>query len=731
MDKLVLRRKEKESLALKLRNVNLNDCTEAFLGIVHDKQQGTIFYDYEPKAKIGRSIYAELLDQYREGAGFILSDDFEEVGILSQAQGASSLDTLITRFGVISVLSKQDALQLKDIYEKTIRDILARIRGGDEGGYLFNSTPYNVNAFDRDYAYMDTITWVISAFLGAISLHNTAYAYVNAREGKVQIAFSEDEMKAMLDAIAYGVRYMKDSYIDVLDKKDNCLARGWNFTSGCSEPSLYFTFAVSECYLDLYNVFQQVIDWHNIGKKIERVKADLQHRLSNPEDFWMYISPDDRAAYEKIIVNTDDFRRWKQYFDIINCEDDCFYVLERQVKDSAKNAWSLVRDGIDRHFCNYNLSAWIDPQAIESSSSSDALFNNIFVINNVISGGLDEDLLDRLANAEDDEEMNRIQGEYDDLLETLQAAVQRMIRYSKTLRSKRKEYIINDYIVSCSESFEGEMSRKAQELRKKRIKTFTVSPLLVKTNNLISEYLTKYPQIDMIKYLDEMIMRKRTLIDDATDENEHSSSYIWIWENGEYMVTTNYYYILSLASFYEYVDNYESRFSSIDRNNARFKEALIAKHDEESRTSGPIFQLTTEVEELRQNEALLNRQISELESRKSEVEETLRSFLRKELKNQLLPELTECLRESNEEIITALSGDNMENADAGAVAFLTELQRTLVMVHHQQIRHRLCFTGADKGKAVILVEQMLKAISEEADERLTDIVNSKEFSERK
>ena len=726
MDRIALRQKEKEALARKLYNVNINDCTSAFLGIVADKQPGTIFYDYEPKAKIGMNIYAELMDKYRDGKGFILSDDMEEVGILSQAQGASTLDTLIGRFDVITMLNRQDAQQLTDIYQTTIRDILNRVNSG-EGGYLFDATPYNITVFDRESAYMDTITWVISAFLGAISLDESSYSCVGKKSEKISISFSNAETDQMLKVIAYCIRYITENYIDVSEERRDALARGWNFTGGCSEPSLYFTYAVSECYLDIYSVFKPVIDRHNIWKKYEKVKNDPRH--AGAEDYWMYISADDRIAYESAKDNSEEYKKLDQYFGIINGAGDFFYTLEQQVKSSAKNAWPLVQKGIDTHFYNYNLSAVIEPQAIESSSSSDALFNNIFVINNVISGGLDEDLKDALASAEDDDEMSRIQSEYDDLLETLQAAVQRMIRYSKTLRSRRKDYIINDYFISCSESFEGELNRKAQELRKKRIKAFSLSPLLVKTNNLISEYLTQYPQIDMVKYLDEMLMKKRTTLEDLEENGVRIPFHIWIWENGEYLVTSNYYYISSLASFYEYAEIYESRFRDIDRGNARIRETIILKHDEESRASGEIFELNSQVNTLRESEARLQQQVSELESRKSEVEEVLRDFLKNELKTNMMTWLTDNLRSMNRDVLTDLPNETFREDRREEIAFLKELRRTMIVTFYDEIQYRLGFLNKDKDTISLLVELFEKKLDSAVKDQLNEISKNERFNE--
>lgn len=731
MDKLALRKLEREALSEKLLNVNINDCQEAFLGIVHDKQPGTLFYDFEPKNKVGQSIYAELLDKYYEEKGFILSDDVEEVGILSQAQGACSIAVLISKYNIISELSRQDSLNIRDIYEKTIRNILNRIHG-DNGSFLFNATPYNITIFDEEYAYIDTMTWVVSAFLNALSINGNDYSFANTEAGKVTISFSDEETNSMLEAVAYCVRYFTECYIDISNNKPNQLSKGWNFTKKCIEPSLYFSYAVSECYLDIYESFQQVIDHHNISQKIERARIDHPEKndSDDPNAFLMYISPEDRLTFEKIKEGSDYYQKQQRLFSTINGTDGVFYLLEKQIKASAKNVWSLVKDGIDSNFYNYNLSSIIDTRSIENSSSSDALFNNVFIINNIISGGLDEDLKDLIAETDDDEEMSRFQNQYDNLLETLQAALQRTIRYNKVLRSKRKDYIVNDYYINCSENFEGETNRKARDLRKKRIKTFTLSPLLVKTNTLISDYLTKYPQADMIKYLDELIMKKRTIIEDTAESENKKNYYIWIWENGEYLVTSNFYFIQSLSSFYEYVEQYENRFREVDRKNAQFKKEVKMEYDLESRRYGEIFRLSNERDELIQQNDSLQLRVQELESRESEVEAVLRRFVGQEMRKNLLNWLMSSLHDLNTSVLANLDKEDFISAHGKEIAFLDELRSTFAVSYFSQMKHWLQYNGV-KGEtaAVTLANQLREKWDNDANEEIKNIVNRTDYQQ--
>lgn len=716
MDRLKLRRSELEAINHKLSNVNINDCTKALLGIVKDRQDGTIFYDYEKRETIGLYIYAELLDKYDEKIGFLLSDDIREAGLLTQAQGACSLDVLIGDYKIMSVLDESDSAKLKAIYEKTIKYILNKVVCED-GSFLFDATPYNVDIFNNEYAYVDSMTWVVSALLGALSFCEADSKIV---EGDTTVSFSDEDQKKMLSIISYCIKYLVDCFIDITDKKEKKLSQGWNFTKNCSEPSLYFTYAVSECYLDIYDTFKQIIDKHNIEDKIEQIKSSSTYSLESDTDFYLYLSAEDRMAYESINEDSEEFKLKKKLFDYVNGDGDFYYTLEKQVKLAAKNAWSLVKDGIDSKFYNNNLSGVVDGSTIESSSSSDALFNNVFVINNVITGALDEEISDRLARAVDDDEMNRIQSEYDNLLETLQAALQRTIRYNKTLQSKQKDYVINDYIISCNELFEGEVSKKSQELRKKRIKAFTISPLLVKTNNLISEFLTKYPQYEMIKYLDELLMKKR-----STDGEDN---YIWIWENGEYQVTSNYYYLTSLSSFYKYIDTYESRFSVIDHDNESYKASLLDAQLQELRKTGEIFKLTDQKNKLQNANDELQNQIRELESRESEVEKVIRNLLKEEVKNNLIVWMTEGITALGDDVYEHLFDSEFDATHANEFAFFDSFKKIIVMSFLKTFQERLKYFDLENNRARDVADYMKRNMEEKIKAQITEIVESPEFN---
>lgn len=691
-----LRKENQSKIEEKLKNKSINDCNIALLGIVKDKKDGTIFYDYEKREDIGKNIYYEIMSKYfiedEENFGFKLSDELPESGVQTNAQGASIFESLITKFKV-----GDEAINLYDNYKKVIKKVMEAV--GGTGEYRFDANPYNVKAFDEEYLFVDTITWVISALLGAYRINN---------DESIPVKFNDFEVREMSNIIAYGIDYLNKCFCDGEDVSKNIFSKGWNFTKDCKEPSLYFTFAVSECYIDIYDTFKLIVDKHNIENKIREIKND--QRYHNGDEFDLnsdkdkeetYLSQEDQNSWKNIkSIDKDEMKRIERLFDVINADGN-YYKLEQNVKDAANDIWRLVKDGLDSNFYNVNLSGTIDNALIESSSSNNALFNNVFIINTIINGGLDEDISDKLARSIDDDEMNKIQGEYDNLLEILQAAFQKTVRYNKFLASKKKDYIVNDFIISCNETFEGEMLKKSQELRKRRIKVFSISPMLIKTNNVISEFLTKYPQADMIKYLDELIMRKRTFF----EKDDKTKEYNWIWENGDYLITANHYYITSLASFYEYLDEYENRFTRIDQENNDLKQSIKDDYKEELEKSG-------EIHDLRVEKASLEEKVANLENDRSKIVDEIKALI-KESGSEYL---NEWFRNNINEMYDKIFNDMFSNDDHEAylknnqkdIEFLESVRKLVFLMIHDIIEKRFVFSFGENLKT----EDFMKRLSE-------------------
>jgi predicted CopG family antitoxin len=82
--------------------------------------------------------------------------------------------------------------------------------------------------------------------------------------------------------------------------------------------------------------------------------------------------------------------------------------------------------------------------------------------------------------------------------------------------------------------------------------------MLLKTNNLISRQVVKFPQKQMGASLIRIGIKRfydRTNMSD--NENE---KYRWFWDSDGYHAMSNYYYVGAIFDFYEYYDIYEKQY---------------------------------------------------------------------------------------------------------------------------------------------------------------------------
>ena len=164
------------------------------------------------------------------------------------------------------------------------------------------------------------------------------------------------------------------------------------------------------------------------------------------------------------------------------------------------------------------------------------------------------------------------------------------------------------FVLSFIERFDNNLER-IKEMRKARIRIFSLMPLLVKTKTTIGDFVIRYPQYDMRLYL-EQILDHRMKSEDG--------SRMWIWENDGYSASSNYYYISALGDFYNYYEEYEAKYSA--KYTVNEKTIRKIKNDyfnnELNGPKGAITKLNNSVEEKDQ-------EIKELKARLSDANDKL------------------------------------------------------------------------------------------------------------
>lgn len=645
------------------------------------------FYEYRPKNFAGSKIYNELYKKYKQNdRKFVFSDDLPESGILSICQGLASIISVIENLG-------SSAKNQTELLDELIDNLIGCVEY-PTGGYVIDASPYTIdtNIFDK-HVYIDGATWIISAILGIVRLNIT---------GKYEL--STERRDKLVDIYKYCLSKINASFIDSC-KTDRAFNSGWNFTDGCEEPSIYFTFAVSEILIDMLTTFENFIRScdveliHNgIREELDkngllsseryirnkdRIEEALQNALSDSSfdgtgdaldaffDFSVeeklliseiyqksrFIEEQCRENLEKLEKNGIEVQREVMFFKLLNDgkkpydEGSPYKKLEDSCKKSAGRIWELTADNLAVAFYSSDFGSTVAESTIESSVSSDAVFNVIFAINTIINAGLDEDAEDTInyytINGSD--EYNAAIASYDNMRDTLRLAYENCYQFFTHLKKNNKEYKINEYTLNFDESFSTHAGA-VRDLRKARIRVFSLMPLMVRTKTTIGEFLIQYPQYDMILFL-EQILKYRCW-------DKSAEKYLWIWENDAYSASSNYYFISALASFYDYYEKYENAFLENANNNRAAKKDIEEKYHKSLIEQGKAAD--KDISEFKAQEAeirKLTEQVEELSAqikgyRDDPLRSALSGFISGVIKETIIDILAEQLSNEAQRIIS-------------------------------------------------------------------------------
>lgn len=635
----------------------------------------SIFYTYRKKSEVGKEIFKELYSRFQPDpkagqTGFYM-DDAKEIGILSQCQSLQALLLLASDFELTFddkhiIDDTKENLTIREIMDMVIEDVLNRIsKDTAENEYRFDASPYETRLFTVKYSNVEAITWVIPSFLQALKYH--------AHKGETC-----KWEKQLVDVISYGLRYMNDAFIESGEEgKANALTIGWNFTKDCQEPSLYYTYTVCECFVDFFNSFEEYLKYKEANRDFNRYGIAVPKKLSNAykEHLALYekftLEGDRGYSKEtgKKLAQYDEYNELRlRYIEINNGVDDIdgslYGELENKCKRVAREIWRLTKGELADEFYYNDLHTTLSEDDIGMATTSDALFNTVYIINILLDSGLDEDIKrDREAarNANDDEKVDLADQDYNNLFDSCQMATQKAFRTYEKLQNNGKEYIVDQFLVGFNENFT--VHRELiKDLRKRRMRVFSLMPLLIRTNNVISEYLVKYPQVNMRKYLGY-------ILNNRYEENGKSK---WIWEKDGYFSCSNYYYVSALGEFYVYYEKYESKFiKNYAMNEAHEKQIAQNTETDLLSPSGKLGEMTREIQ---RRDGEIEKLQNELKNVSKPIEDAVVAVATERIK-AIFPELlTSFIREAASGLtVSAIDSSECKEAHTELVNAMQEL----------------------------------------------------------
>jgi len=581
-------------------------------------QDSRIFEDYLYKKEVYAKIVIGLMKNFdthvdneenmiSKGKWFPVSDSKDLSGLMTICPGLSTLlsidldmvssaDSDMTS-GSEDIVSGCCSVKYREEILKMIEYIIRYVSSGKgKRGYIYDASPYvfqkgknkinedprvHTSDFGDNNSYLGTVCWVMTSLL---KVYSASTKYIDGEPilklkrlsdselwGKVDFSDnkkenSHDEQLKIVKAVIKDCLKKIVEYTIVEGGDPKKKAIGWSLSGGADNRarSLYFTYRVAEVWLSLFECFE-----NEYYLFLEMDKKDDKNKIRDKQQAQMAIEklPDKKKKKElteKWNHTTDE--RIHFMFELnndnnmSNSQDDKsdYARLKKYLLDVSWDIWNKYGESIGNSLFYYDGSlASID--VVKRSGKSDIMFNTLFMQGIMLSSALDLDI---------EEKKGKNSAEYQRFYDAMEDALQNILDNYTTLMRTKNAYRVEKYIIALlSEDSEEDIVKK---IRSSEIIGFSLVPLLVRVNSLLSEFVIKYPQRQMKDYL-EIILSNSCL-----DGNEPQ----WAWDRDEYSTVSNYRFVNAIIDFYKYYEKYERPFLLNQNEIEQFKGELKEKNNQ-------------------------------------------------------------------------------------------------------------------------------------------------------
>ncbi|GBU29670.1 hypothetical protein R84B8_03243 [Treponema sp. R8-4-B8] len=285
----------------------------------------------------------------------------------------------------------------------------------------------------------------------------------------------------------------------------------------------------------------------NISKEGEKLRDDIS-RLEGIKDALNTLTNPDYTERIETFANFNEGSR------ILDEEKGQLSILKKHLEDVSEEIWGNIEDKLEETFFYEDIRATTaTKEAIENGGQTNALFTGLLQIGVILNCGYD--LKIRNEKYEKKEEGEK---EYQKMQDAMLLHVQKTQRFFDNLEDNDKAFGADSLILRFTEKISEENNKEmgpdrtlAERLRKHYIRVCSLTPLLLKTNHLLSKYVVQYPQKQMGESLDRIDQKR------FVDKSKGKKKYRWFWETDAYHAISNYYYVGAISDFYEYYNDYE------------------------------------------------------------------------------------------------------------------------------------------------------------------------------
>jgi hypothetical protein len=284
----------------------------------------------------------------------------------------------------------------------------------------------------------------------------------------------------------------------------------------------------------------------NVTKESEKISYDISRLESIKDALNTLINPD---YAERIKV----FSYFNEDSKILDEKTGQLSILKKHLEDVSEEIWENIEDKFEETFFYEDIKATTaTKEAIENGGQTNALFTGLLQIGIILNCGYDLKILEKYEKKEEGLK------EYQKMQDAMLLHVQKTQRFFDYLEDNDKAFGADSLILRFTEKINEDNNKEmgidrtlAERLRKYYIRVCSLTPLLLKTNHLLSKYVVQYPQKQMGESLDR-IDQKRFI-----DKSKNKKEYRWFWETDAYHAISNYYYVGAIFDFYEYYEVYE------------------------------------------------------------------------------------------------------------------------------------------------------------------------------
>jgi hypothetical protein len=376
------------------------------------------------------------------------------------------------------------------------------------------------------------MTWALSFFISVRKAERSGII-------KLQPRYSRAVVENIGDII--------ENFLGSVIRKDG-KAVGWAYTKGCLVPNIFFSYSVLEAYSDFEdNIGVVREDDESIAGLSEN---DVTYQSTVIEDLELIEAINKRRAEGEPEIQI----AWR---------NACYEVADK--------VWEVYKDVLKDKFIDdtflFNFHT-VDRDDIVKSNSSNALFNTLYVVYILFYGYVN------VRNKDGDE-----------VVMTMNAALQNVQRVYDQLRKIGIEYIVDTYIIPFKSPHVERGDEYLKKLNYKLMNDTTILPSLVKANNVMAYHISRYPVKQISALFDELF--------------DYMTPGEWVWDHRRYDVKITERYIEAIADFFDYYDRYERDYADAVESDKEREYALyrrVKKRVEEAKEAEVTERLTAQHE---------------------------------------------------------------------------------------------------------------------------------------